>query len=103
MGVLLPALVALTTTSACWAQETSQKFQITSSLTELYGAEKAERFREILDPETRIKWHVYRPAHNGDKPPGALVYVSPTRTRALDGRGAGRRGRLSSSTPVARP
>jgi hypothetical protein len=81
--------MALTTTSACWAQEASQKFQITSSLTELYGAEKAERFHDILDPETRIKWHVYRPDHNGDKPPGVLVYVSPTRTGAMDGRWAG--------------
>ena len=81
-------LVALTTTSACWAQETSQKFQITSSLTELYGAEKAERFRDILDPEATIKWQVYRPAHNSDKPPGVLVYVSPTRSGAMDGRWA---------------
>ena len=82
-------LVALTTTSACWAQETRQKFQITSSLTELYGAEKAERFRDILDPEATIKWQVYRPAHNSDKPPGVLVYVSPTRSGAMDGRWAG--------------
>ena len=81
-------LVALTTTSACWAQETRQKFQITSSLTELYGAEKAERFRDILDPEATIKWQVYRPAHNSDKPPGVLVYVSPTRSGAMDGRWA---------------
>ena len=82
-------LVVLTSTSACWAQEASQKFQITSSLTELYGAEKAERFRAILDPEATIKWQVYRPAHNGDKPPGVLVYVSPTRSGAMDGRWAG--------------
>ena len=57
-----------------------------SSLTQLYGAEKAERYREIFDPAARINWQVYRPAHSGDKPPGILVYVSPTRSGAMDGR-----------------
>ena len=42
-------LMAMTTDSAGWAQEAGQKYQITSSLTQLYGAEKAERYREIFD------------------------------------------------------
>jgi len=79
-------LMAMTTDSAGWAQEAGQKYQITSSLTQLYGAEKAERYREIFDPAARINWQVYRPAHSGDKPPGILVYVSPSRSGAMDGR-----------------
>jgi hypothetical protein len=79
-------LMTITADSACWAQEAGQKFQISSSLTQLYGAEQAERYRDILDPSARIKWQVYRPTHNGDKPPGVLVYVSPTNTGAMEGR-----------------
>jgi len=77
-------MAAPTAAPPAWAQEAGQKFEITSSLTELYGAEKAERFREILDPDDRINWQVYRPAHNGDKPHGVLVYVSPTRSGDMD-------------------
>ena len=78
--------MAITSGSVAWAQEAGQNFRITSSLTQLYGAEQAERYRDILDPSASIKWQVYRPAHDGDKPPGVLVYVSPTRTGNMDGR-----------------
>lgn len=72
--------------SACWAQEAGHKFQISSSLTQLYGAELAEHYRDILDPADEINWQVYRPVDSGGKPPGVLVYVSPSRSGSMDGR-----------------
>ena len=63
-----------------------QKFEITSTLAELYGAERAEVYRDILKPDAKISWQVYRPSHAGGEPPGLLVYVSPTRTGTMDGR-----------------
>ena len=83
-GCLL--LMAMTADSVCWAQEADQRFQITSSLEQLYGAELAERYRDILEPEDMINWQVYRPAHSDGKPPGVLVYVSPTGSGDMDGR-----------------
>jgi dienelactone hydrolase len=70
----------------CQAQEAIRKFEITSTLEQLYGAEQAEKFREILKPDAGITWQVYRPDHAGDEPPGLLVYVSPTRSGSMDGR-----------------
>jgi len=78
--------MAMSAGSACWAQEEGQNFQVTSSLAQLYGDELAERYRDILDPAAKINWQVYRPAHRDDKPPGVLVYVSPTRSGDMDGR-----------------
>jgi hypothetical protein len=83
-GCLL--LMAITVDSVCWAQEAGQRFQISSSLAQLYGAELAERYRDILDPEATINWQVYRPVHSDGKPPGVLVYVSPSRSGDMDGR-----------------
>jgi poly(3-hydroxybutyrate) depolymerase len=78
-------LAIMTTASAGWAQEAGQKFQISSSLMELYGAGQAERYRDILDPEDAINWQVYRPIQTSGEPPGILVYVSPTRSGAMEG------------------
>ena len=68
------------------AQESRQKFEITATLEQLYGTEQAEKFRDILKPDSEITWQVYRPSHTGDEPPGLLVYVSPTRSGSMDGR-----------------
>jgi predicted esterase len=73
---------------ACQARESAQKFEITASLEELYGAGQAEKFRDIQKPDASITWQVYRPNHAGDEPPGLLVYVSPTRSGTMDGRWA---------------
>jgi predicted esterase len=70
------------------AQEAGRNFEIKSSLVDLYGAEQAERYRDILDPDDVITWQVYRPANDGGEPPGVLVYVSPSRTGDMDGRWA---------------
>ena len=83
-GLLLVMLLAWL--PVCQAQEKDQRFEITSTLEELYGAEQAEKFREIQEPDASITWQVYRPSHPGDEPPGLLVYVSPTRSGSMDGR-----------------
>jgi len=72
----------------CHAREAEQKFEITATLEQLYGSEQAEKFRDILKPDADITWQVYRPSHPSDEPPGLLVYVSPTRSGAMDGRWA---------------
>lgn len=85
-GCLL--ILSLACLPACLAEETTRKFEITSTLGQLYGADQAEKFRGILKPDARITWQVYRPSHPGDEPPGLLVYVSPTRSGDMDGRWA---------------
>jgi pimeloyl-ACP methyl ester carboxylesterase len=70
------------------AQESEQKFEITATLEQLYGAEQAEKFRDIQKPDATITWQVYKPNHSGDRPPGLLVYVSPTRSGVMDHRWA---------------
>jgi len=85
-GLLL--VMSLAWLPVCQAQETAQKFEITTTLEQLYGAERAEKFRDILKPDASITWQVYRPSRAGDEPPGLLVYVSPTRSGAMDGRWA---------------
>ena len=82
-SVMLMALLPV-----CQAREPAQKFEITSTLEELYGAGQAEKFNDILKPDASITWQVYRPNHPGDEPPGLLVYVSPTRSGSMDGRWA---------------
>lgn len=78
--------IGLTGSFDCQAQDPGQAFEIKSSLSELYGAETAERYRKFLDPDAGITWQVYRPAGDSVDPPGVLVYVSPTRTGDMDGR-----------------
>lgn len=72
----------------CQAQEAPRRFEITSTLGELYGPEQAQKFRDILKPDAAITWQVYRPPPSGDESPGLLVYVSPTRSGRMDGRWA---------------
>ena len=81
-------LIALLGCTAVWAAESPQKLKITSTLEQLYGAERAAKFSELLDPNAEISWQVYLPDYAGDEPPGLLVYVSPTRSGAMDGRWA---------------
>jgi len=81
-------IIALLGCTAVWAEESQQKFKITSTLKQLYGAERAAKFSELLDPNAEISWQVYLPDYAGDEPPGLLVYVSPTRSGAMDGRWA---------------
>lgn len=81
-------IIALLGCTAVWAEESQQKFKITSTLEQLYGAERAAKFSELLDPNAEISWQVYLPDYAGDEPPGLLVYVSPTRSGAMDGRWA---------------
>lgn len=85
-GLLLVMLLACL--PVCQAQDTEQKSEITATLEQLYGADQAEKFRDILKPDASITWQVYRPNHSGDEPPGLLVYVSPTRSGTMDGRWA---------------
>lgn len=81
-------LLSLACHPVCQAQDAPRKFEIVSTLEQLYGTEQAEKFRDIQKPDASITWQVYRPNHAGDKPSGLLVYVSPTRSGTMDGRWA---------------
>ena len=54
-------------------------FPVTMTAADLVGAEQADGFKEIIDPNEDITWQVYVPKnYSPGNPPGVLVYVSPS-------------------------
>lgn len=55
------------------------EFRVAASLPEVIGKDGAGRFESIVDPAETIEWELFVPeAYDPERPPGLLVYISPS-------------------------
>lgn len=83
-GVLLFCWLAGEPGAAAPDAETDQRtgtLVLETSLPELVGPEAAARMEAVFPPDERVRWQVFvPPAHDPSRPPGLMVYVSPTQS-----------------------
>jgi dienelactone hydrolase len=60
--------------------------QIQTTSSQLLGEQRAEQYKEILDPDEEISFQVYLPDNDSTEIPGVFVYVSPMKTGRIDSR-----------------
>jgi dienelactone hydrolase len=77
---LLILCVALTFVGVAFAEGPPRgAHRVTASLPEIIGEEAAARFESVVEPDEAIEWELYVPeSYTPERPPGLLVYVSPT-------------------------
>ena len=60
--------------------------QIQTTSSQLLGEQRAEQYKNILDPDEEISFQVYLPDNDSTEIPGVFVYVSPMKTGRIDSR-----------------
>ena len=68
------------------AQSTGNDLQIQITSGQLLGAQQAELYGEVLEPDEPINYQVYLPDNESTEKPGVFVYVSPMKTGRIDSR-----------------
>ena len=77
---LLILCVASTIVGVAFAEGLPRRaFSVMASLPEVIGEEAAARFESVVEPGETIEWELFVPeSYDPERPPGLLVYVSPT-------------------------
>jgi hypothetical protein len=60
--------------------------QIQTTSNQLFGEQRAEQYKKILDPDEEISFQEYLPDNDSTEIPGVFVYVSPMKTGRIDSR-----------------
>lgn len=76
----------LTGSATAGAQPSSNDLQIQITTGQLLGAQQAELYGKVLEPDETITYQVYLPDNESTEKPGVLVYVSPMKTGRIDSR-----------------
>ena len=80
-SVLMPALLLWSAATTAAAEPPTGEFELAYTTTQLVGERSSLSVSEVVSPTEEIRFSLYVPPnYDADRPPGIMVYISPTQS-----------------------